>query len=233
LPSLSLVIPAYNEEATIADIMRRSLNVLRACTDDYELIVLDDASRDATFAIMQGIAATDPRVRIDRHGNNMGIAATFEELYSLATKEYVFLISGDGQFPPETLLSCMPLLGQYDIVICKRTYKHYTLYRHVVSFCYRWLPRILFGVDLIDPGGVKCVRREIYTDIHVRSTSVFVEAERIIRAVKRGKTLTSVDMVQVPRKGGKAAGGRIGTVSQSVLDMIVCWWQLQVLRQKP
>lgn len=223
MPSISLLIPAYHERLTIEPLMERALAVLQACTDDFELIVLDDASTDDTFAIMQRVQARHPAIIVRRHERNMGIAATFEELYQLASKEFVFLISGDGQFPPETLTRCMPWLAEHDIVICRRVTKHYTLYRHVVSWAYRWLPRMLFGVDLVDPGSVKVVRRTIYRQVPVTSTSVFVEAERIIRAVRQGYRLTSIDMESQPRIGGQASGARLPVALGAARDLLRFW----------
>jgi glycosyltransferase involved in cell wall biosynthesis len=232
-PSVSLVIPAYNERATIADVMERSIAVLERCTPDHELIVLDDASSDETFEIMKGVqrAHAGAAIRVARHPINRGIAVTFEDLYRMATKEFVFLIAGDGQYPPETLVACMPLLGAYDIVICRRVLKQYTPYRHALSFLYRWLPRLLFGVDTFDAGGIKCVRREIIQKIPVESMGVFVEAERVIRAVKRGYKLTTVDMTPVERQGGQARGARLSSVLGAGTDMLRCWWRLVVLRR--
>ncbi|MBP6715617.1 MAG: glycosyltransferase family 2 protein [Acidobacteria bacterium] len=223
MPSISLLIPAYHERLTIEPLMERALAVLQSCTDDYELIVLDDASTDDTFAIMQRVQARHPGIIVRRHERNMGIAATFEELYQLASKEFVFLISGDGQFPPETLTRCLPLLAEHDIVICRRVSKHYTPYRHAVSWAYRWLPRLLFGVDLVDPGSVKVVRRTIYREVPVTSTSVFVEAERIIRAVRRGYRLTAVDMESQPRVGGQASGARLPVALAAARDLMRFW----------
>lgn len=185
--------------------------------------MLDDASTDGTFAIVEAAARQYPEVRALRHASNQGIAATFEELYRLAAKDYVFLVSGDGQFPPDTLLGCVPLLDRYDIVVCRRTYKQYTPYRHAISFMFRWLPRLFFGVDVIDPGGVKVMKREIYSAVPVYSKGVFVEAERLIAAVKAGYRLTSVDMVQVARQGGTARGARASTVWLAGVDLLRCW----------
>lgn len=233
MKSVSLLIPAYNEHAAIRSTVERSLKVLKECTTDYELIVLDDASTDDTFTILQQLKQEHPEIRIERHTVNSGIAATFEDLYRMATKDFVFLISGDGQFPPESLKQCMPLLDDYDIVVCNRVRKEYTFYRHLISSSYRRLPQILFGIDLYDSGSIKCVRREVFTTVPVTSKSVFVEAERIIRAVKRGYRMTKVDIVQEPRKGGKARGGRVSTVAKAAGDLLRVWWELQILKRKP
>lgn len=226
MPSLSIVIPAYNECSTIEDIVKRSLVAARKVSNDVEVVVLDDASKDNTVEIVEHLVATEPHVRLLKHEKNQGIAKTFEDLYAAAQKEYVFLVSGDGQFPPELVERAMPLLAQADIVICRRTYKHYSPYRHVISILYRWMPCVLFGIDLLDPGSVKLVPKKLYTEIRVRSKSVFVEAERIIRAVKGGATIASVDFRQEPRKGGRAGGARWQMVLASVRDMLSLWWDL-------
>ncbi len=231
MPSLSIVIPAYNEAATIADIVQRCDAVASRCTNDYEVIVMDDCSKDETSTILQSLKPKFPKLRAERHVVNGGIAKTFEDLYALASKEYVFLVSGDGQYPPELVERCMPLLNEADIIICNRTTKHYTLLRLVISWGYRWMPRILFGVDLYDSGSVKLVPREVYQKISVTSTSVFVEAERIIRAAKRGYRIGKIDFEQVERKGGKAHGGKPSVILKSIGDMLRCWWELEVLRR--
>ena len=126
----------------------------------------------------------------------------------------------------------MPLLDTHDIIICRRTSKDYTPYRHLMSFCFRWGPRLLFGVDVYDPGSVKCVRRTIIRDVPVRSRSVFVEAERMIRAVKRGYRLTTIDIVQEPRRAGTAKGARLSLVLHATVDMLMCWWEIVVLKRR-
>ncbi len=230
--SVSLVIPAYNEEATLSEVAQRCLRVLAECASDHELVMLDDASTDRTVEVMERIREQDPqRIRILRHHVNRGIAVSFEELYAAATKDAVFLIPGDGQYPPEALRACVPLLADYDIVVCNRRSKRYTLYRHVVSAGYRLLPLVLFGVRLYDPGSVKLVRREIIAGVHVRSKGVFVEAERLIRAARRGYRIGKVDIEHQVRTGGKARGASFPLVWESLRDVFSLWVQLVVLRR--
>src|SRR5208337_4143061 len=110
-PSISLLIPAYNEEATLAATVHRAQSAVCTCTEDYEIVVMDDASRDRTAEIIQRLATADPgRVRNLRHETNRGIAATFEDLYRAARKDYVFLVPADNEFPPEILRQIVPML---------------------------------------------------------------------------------------------------------------------------
>jgi len=169
---------------------------------------------------MERVARIDPeRIRTMQHARNLGIAATFEDLYRAATKDWVFLIPADGEYPPEALLDALPLLATSDVVVCHRVRKDYTPYRHLVSGAYRWLTRLLFGVDLYDPGSTKVVKRAIITETPVRSTSVYVEAERLIRAARRGSRIAKVDIVPERRYGGRARGARLRTVVESARDM--------------
>lgn len=221
--------PAYNEEAGLRKTTDRCLATLRACTDDYELIILDDCSRDSTPIVMEEIRKTDPdHIRTARHATNQGIAVTFEDLYKMATKQYVFLIPGDGEYPPEALIECMTFLPACDIVICARRQKNYTSYRHLVSGFYRWLPRLLFGIDMKDPGGTKVMKRSIITDTPVVCTSVFVEAERVIRAVRKGSKFAVVEITHEQRSGGEPRGARWQTVAKAALDVFKLRWDLWV-----
>jgi len=233
-PSISILIAAYNEEACLEAAVRRCLSVIADCAEDYEMVMLDDASTDRTAEIMERLRAEHPdRIRVLRHPENRGIAATFEDLYRAATKDFVFLIPGDDEYPPEALREIVPMLASYDIVVCRRSAKPYTLWRKVVSTSFRLLPRILFGVELYDPGSVKCVRYTIITDVPVMSRGVFVEAERLVRAARRGHKIGVVDIVQQPRQGGKARGARWSLVVRAMADLLTVWISLVVLRRRP
>ncbi len=231
-PSISLVMPAYNEERTVERAVERCLAVLESSVDDYEVVLLDDGSRDRTAAVMAELQARDPdRIRLIVHERNQGIAASYEELYRAATKDFVMLIPADDQYPPEALSEILPLLDEHDIVVCRRTRKPYTPWRHCISISYTWLPRLLFGVRLYDPGSTKCVRRQIFVETSVSSRGVFVEAERLIRAIKRGHRIAAVDVVQGDRQAGTATGAHPRTVAVALADLVRLWWSLVVLRR--
>ena len=234
MPSFSVVIAAYNESATLRHVFERCLAVLKQCSEDFEIIILDDASTDQTGEIAEQIQREHPDVvHVRSHSINRGIAVTFEELYRAAAKEYVFDVPADGEYPPEALLEILPLLGEYDIVVCNRTAKKYTMFRRIVSFLYRLMPRLLFGVELYDPGSTKCRTKAVLTDITVTSRGVFVEAERLIRAARRGYRIGKVDVVPDRRIAGDPQGAKIGNVVYAACDLICLWIRLIVLRQKP
>lgn len=232
--SVSIVVPAYNEETTLEGTVARCLDTLKRCVTDYEVVILDDGSRDGTVGVMEAIRDRHPgTVRTLRHERNRGIAASFEELYRVASKDVVLLIPADGQYPPEALERALPLLATHDIVVFNRTSKVYTPVRMFVSSAYRWLPRLLFGTELFDPGSCKCIRRSLIDEIPVQSRSVFVEAERVIRAVRRGHRVGRVDVVQAERQAGQALGANPRVVMAALGDLVRLWWSLLVLRRAP
>jgi dolichol-phosphate mannosyltransferase len=233
-PSISLVIAAYNEAATLESVYRRCRVVLGECCDDYEVVILDDASTDETGEIAARLLAEDPDVvRVLTHEHNQGIAVTFEDLNRAATREWIFDIPADGEYPPEALRRIVPLLAEFDIVVCNRTFKRYTLYRRIVSRLYRLLPRWLFGVELFDPGSTKCRRRSLVEEIPLISRGVFIEAERMIRAARRGHAVTKVDVEPERRLAGNPRGASLGNVIGAGIDLARLWCHLVLLRRAP
>ncbi len=227
MPSFSIVIAAYNEEETLRRVFERSLAVVKDCTDDYEIIILDDGSTDQTGSIAASLKQQYPDVlKVISRKANKGIAETFEELFRAATKEYVFDVPADGEYPPEALREIIPLLSEYDIVVCNRTFKNYTMYRRIVSFSYRWLPRLLFGVDLYDPGSTKCRKKEVIDKVPVTSKGVFVEAERLVRAVRHGHRLGKVNVIPERRMAGDPRGAGFSNVFQAIIDLFYLWVRL-------
>ncbi|MBG87344.1 MAG: hypothetical protein CMO80_10645 [Verrucomicrobiales bacterium] len=234
LPSdkpVSVVVPAYNEEATLEATIERILKTCGKCTKEFEIIICDDCSSDRTAEISKALVEKHVEVRGVRNEKNLGIAGTMKRLYTLAEKDWVFLIPGDNEYPPEALEEIMPMLDEYQFVVCRRTIKPYGGYRSLVSGCYHALPKILFGIELYDPGSTKCGKREIYSDIPLISRGVFDEAERLIRAHYLGYRIGHVDIKQTSRDGGVATGARTSLVIQAVVDMLRVWFELMILRR--
>lgn len=227
--SVSIVVPAYNEEAALSATVARSLAVLDRCATDFEIVIADDGSTDGTAEVIRELQREHPEtIRAIFHETNRGITATFEELYQAATKEFVFLVAGDGQFPPEALLECAPSAASYDIIVCQRIRRAFGWWRRFVSWSYRWLSSVAFGVDLYDPGAVKLIRRRLIEEIPVNSKGVFAEAERVIRAARRGFRIGCVRIEHAPRHTGTAYGGRVSLIAGALVDLVALWVRLRL-----
>ena len=219
LSSLSIVVPAFNEAESIAATVGDALEVGAQVAGELEVIVCNDGSRDDTAAIVR--AENDPRVRLLDRERNAGIEASMRALYAHARNEWVFLMSGDRQWPMSALVPMADAAGHgADFVIGVRPNKRevYTPYRQVVSWGYERIVRAL-GAPGGDPGSIKLARREL---LHaaVAARGVFAEGERVIRAARAGARVVEVPVEFHRRGAGKATGARRDVVARALVDAV-------------
>lgn len=221
LRSLSIVIPAFNEAASIAATVEDAIAVGSQLTRVVEVLVCNDGSCDTTGPIVAGYAARDPRVRILDRPRNRGIEASMRALYANAQHEWVFLMSGDRQWPMSALVPMAQAAHEgADFVIGVRPNKRtiYTPYRQVVSWGYERIVRAL-GAPGGDPGSIKLARRDL---LHaaVAARGVFAEGERVIRAARGGARVVEVPVEFHRRGAGKATGARRDVVARALVDAV-------------
>src|ERR687888_306127 len=102
-PGLSVFFPAYNDSGTIASMVIRAVQAASELTPDYEVIVVNDGSADATPAILDELARTYPRLRVIHHAKNRGYGGALQTGFRSATKELIFYTDGDAQYDPAEL----------------------------------------------------------------------------------------------------------------------------------
>ncbi len=230
-PDLSLIMPVYNEEEALPEVLAEAAAVAAAAPFRMEIVLVDDASTDGSLAILHDWQARHPDllVRILRHESNRGIAGACATLFAAARGEYVFLNGSDGQCRAAEALRMMELRDRCDLVVGRRRDKHYSWRRALISGAFNLLPRLLFGVRTHDAGSIKLIRAELLR-IPLLSRSPFAEAERIIRASRRGFRIGSIWVDNRPRRGGQAGGARWRLVGQSLRDALRCWWRIVLCR---
>ncbi len=214
LPSLSIVIPAYNEEGSIGATIEDALRVGAGVTGDLEVVVCDDGSTDGTAAIARRHA-----IRIVEHERNRGIEASMRDLYRAARGAWVFLMSADRQWPMEALvpMAAAAEAGADFVVGVRRSKREvYTPYRRLLSWSYERIVRAL-GAPGGDPGSIKLARRELL-DRPLVAAGVFAEGERVIRAARGGARVVEVPVEFHRRTRGKATGARPRLVAQAITD---------------
>lgn len=236
IEALSIVIPAYNEAASIVDTVADALRVGAEITPELEVIVCNDGSSDDTGALLDGLAAGDPRVRVLAREQNRGIEASIRALYANARSPWIFLMSADRQWPMESLHPMAAAIEQgADLVIGVRQNKRdvYSRYRQVLSLTYAGAVRAL-GAPGGDPGSIKLGRRELL-HVPVVAIGVFAEGERVIRAARGGAKVVEVPVEFHRRTTGVATGARRDVVLRAGLDVarvatsLVVGWPKKVL----
>jgi glycosyltransferase involved in cell wall biosynthesis len=218
---LSIVVPAFNEAASIEATIADALRVGPMVAGDVEVLVCNDGSRDATGELATLAAARDRRVRVLDRDANRGIEASLRALYANARCEWVFLMSADRQWPMDSLVELgIAAENGADFVLGVRSNKRevYTPYRQLVSWGYERIVRAL-GAPGGDPGSIKLARREL---LHaaVASRGVFAEGERIVRAARGGARVVEVAVEFQRRGAGKATGARRDVVTRALVDAV-------------
>src|ERR1700721_2676895 len=161
LKSLSLIIPAYNDESTIGRLIADSIEVLNIVCPDYEIVVTNDGSKDNTLAIVQDWARKNDKIRVINHEVNQGFGLTIKELYYAAQKNAVISLPGDYQYSPKELVKMANGLTNYDFIIGLRVKRNDPWRRKLQSAIYNLMLRIIYGHKHKDVNSIKLYKRDI------------------------------------------------------------------------
>src|SRR3954468_3682951 len=208
---LTVFFPMWNEQEYIERALAAAREACRMLIDageigDYELLVINDASTDLTGAIADGIAATDPRVRVVHHPKNRKLGGSLKTGFASARGDLVLYTDADLPFDMDELQKACRLMRHYeaDIVAAyrfDRTGEGYV--RVVYSTIYNVLVRLLFGVRIRDINfAFKLCRRRVLDQLTLVSEGSFIDAELVIRTVGTGGKVVQFGVDYFPRTRG-------------------------------
>ncbi len=221
MPSISAVLPAYNEEPVIGATARSMVAALERLAPDYEVIVVNDGSRDRTGEVVAALSAENPRVRCVTHPQNRGYGAALATGFSATTKELIFLTDGDKQFDVSELELFLPLLADADLVIGYRAPRMDPFLRLVYAKGWNTLVRLLFGYTARDVDcAFKVFCREVWTSTTVHSTGATFSAEFLIKARRRGFRVRERRATHHPRPAGSPTGARLHVIARALRELL-------------
>ena len=226
---LSYFFPAHNEEANLESLVREALETLPALADRFEIIAVDDGSRDATPTIADALTAANPGVvRAVHHPTNLGYGAALRSGFGAAHYELVAFTDGDRQFHVADLGRLLDRMAQPDapdIVVGYRIKRADPPIRTLYARAYRLANRIFFGLTVRDVDcACKLFRREALEDLRVESGGAFFSAEMLIKLRAAGRTVVEVGVPHYPRTAGSATGAKPRVVFRAVRD----FWLLRL-----
>ncbi len=219
LSSLSILIPAYKDENTIATVVRRARATGRQCARQFEIIVTNDASPDRTGRVLERLRKVIPELTVITHKENRGYGWTFGELYLAGTKEWLFLVPGDFQIDPMEIQKLIPYQKKADMIIGKRIHRQDGKNRLIQSQIYNRLLRFLFGIPIYDVNSVRLMRKKVIQKT-LRSTSAFIDAKITIQAIKHNFRVLEVPIEHLMRKTGGASGGKPSVIFPVIWEML-------------
>lgn len=218
--SLSIVIPAYNEEGNIARVVKETLRDAKKICDNFEIIVVNDGSSDKTGAVIDTLDKTYPQVRALHHPKNKGLALAWRTGVGAAKKDIILYIEGDGQQPFRDQLDLLKKIKNYDLVLGTRSYRFdYTPFRKSLSYGYLFLIWLLFGLRYEDVGWSQAYRRKIFDKIKMESVTPFFDTEVVIKAQRLGFRVTSARSYYRRREAGRTTLGNLKTAWKMFKEM--------------
>jgi len=232
LPGLSVFLPSHNEEGNIKRVVGAYLAELPRVTDDYEVIVVDDGSRDRTGAIADRMAAADSHVKVVHHPVNRGYGGAVISGIRAASKPYLLLCDGDGQFDPADLERMTPFVPEYDVVAGRRAHRADPLIRRINGMAWSELVRFLLGITISDIDcGFKLFKREQLEGMTLRAHGAMISTELMARLAGGGAKVKEVDVNHLPRLTGEQSGASLKVVMRAFKELITLYRELKAERQ--
>jgi len=226
--SISVFFPCYNEQDNVGRTTEQAHSVLENLGADFEIIIVDDGSRDATGRIADEIAARQKRIRVVHHPVNLGYGAALQSGFKSSTKKLVFYTDGDGQFDIGEMPALLPLMERYDIVSCYRINRQDNLIRKINAWCWTKLVCLLFNMKVRDIDcAFKLYKREIFDNIELVSSGALIDAEILARAVRRGYTITQQGVHHYPRQAGKQTGANIRVILRAFRELFKLYQRIR------
>ncbi len=226
---LSFFFPAHNEEANIEALVDEALGALPALAEKFEIIAVNDGSRDRTAAIADELARKHPDVfRVVHHPTNLGYGAALRSGFHAARYGLIAFIDGDRQFKVADvgrLTKRMAGADSPDVVVGFRLKRADPPIRRWYARVYRFSNRIFFGVRVRDIDcACKLFKRDSLTPIRVSSGGAFFTAELLIKLRYEGRRLAEVGVPHYARTAGSPTGAKPSVVFRAVRD----FWSLRL-----
>jgi glycosyltransferase involved in cell wall biosynthesis len=220
--SLSVVLPAHNEEENIARTLSDVLQVLGAWVRDFEVIVVDDGSTDRTGAIVSAIASSDSRVRLITHPINQGYGAALVSGFSAVSKELAFFMDSDGQFDIRDIRQFFPLVDEYDAILGYRIDRQDTWMRKLNAWGWKMLIGLFLGVHVKDVDCAFKLYRTEFLQLHSFETrGAMINAEMLYKLKRDGFTFKQVGVHHLPRLAGKATGANPKVILRAFSELFL------------
>jgi glycosyltransferase involved in cell wall biosynthesis len=230
---LSVFFPAYNDSGTIASMVIRAVQAVSALTPDYEVIVVNDGSTDATAVIADELAQTYPRVRVVHHPGNRGYGGALQTGFRSAAKELIFYTDGDAQYDPAEMSVLWSAMGPgVDLVNGYKISRSDPLHRIIIGRLYHHIVSLLFGLRVRDVDcDFRLIRRSVFERIDLQKMSGVICLEMMKKIQDAGFRIVEVPVHHYHRAFGKSQFFNFRRVAKTGVDVMRLWFSLVVLGQ--
>jgi len=230
---LSVFFPAYNDSGTIASMVIRAVQAASELTPDFEVIVVNDGSTDATAEVADELERTYPNVRVVHHPKNRGYGGALQTGFRSATKDLIFYTDGDAQYDPAELAVLWARMGSdIDLVNGYKISRSDPLHRIIVGRMYHHIVSVLFGLRVRDVDcDFRLMRRSIFDRIQLEKTSGVICLEMMKKIQDAGFRIAEVPVHHYHRAFGKSQFFNFPRILKTAIDVMRLWFALVVRGQ--
>ncbi|MGD9146720.1 MAG: glycosyltransferase family 2 protein [Anaerolineae bacterium] len=229
MPSISLVMPAYNEADNIEPMVEEATPALEANADEYEIIVVDDGSSDGTGDVTRRVMESHPHVRLVEHPVNQGFGAAVFSGFTSAEKDWIFYTDADRQFVLSELERFKPHMDEADLIAGYRAPRRDPFMRVFYGKGWSALCTLLFGYTVRDVDcGFKLFRRDIIQNLAptIASRGATFSIEWLVRAKRAGYRFVELPVTHRPRVVGSQTGANINVITRAFRELVQVRLQL-------
>lgn len=221
-PDISLFFPVYNDEHTVRTVAQRAIELLEEVAGEYEIIIVDDGSPDASGAIADELAAGNPKIQAIHHPQNKGYGAAMQTGIAASRYDLICMIDGDNEYDVFDLKKMLAVSDYYMLVIAFRYRKLYSTKRIFISFVYNAVLRLVFNSPFRDIStGIRLMHRSVFDGLELTSNSPFIGAELTLKSMLRGYPVGEVGIQTFPRSFGEGSATSMKNIIGTIKDIWV------------
>lgn len=227
--SLSVFFPAYNEEKNIKNTVLNAVKVLDSLGINYEILVIDDGSKDQTTAVVENLTHNNQKIKLIKHPKNYGYGAALKTGFLNSKYKWVAFADSDGQFDFSEIDQLLAETDEVDLILGYRLTRADSFIRKIYTFGWSMLAKILLGLKARDYScGFKLIKKEVFEAVQpLEGEEKVTQIELLVKAGKKGFKFAEVGVHHYPRKFGQQTGADIKVILRSIMDLFKLWWKLR------
>ena len=230
IKNLSVFFPLYNEEGNVEASVEKAVEVLNNLGINYEILLINDGSKDETGNIIDRLAKEDKKIRVIHHPKNLGYGEALKSGFYNAKYDTIVYTDGDGQFDFSEIHKFLEKIEDFDLIIGYRIKRQDPFFRILFKKGWKLSLLLFFGLTIRDADcGFKMIKRSVLEKIpHLESSrGAMINAELAIKAKKYGFSVGQVGVNHYPRLKGAPTGASISVILRSYIDLLKLWWKLK------